>query len=94
LGLDLRTAKMNDADIHARLRALDEKLQHAEEQLKLKEPSNAGYVTTNLELRERYKALSEQVNRNVSAAENHGHRVSNLEYSVRMWLEGLDSGEI
>jgi hypothetical protein len=83
-----RTDEMEDheTDIHARLQKLGEQLRHAEAKFKLEDPVTLDDKVTGAELRARYNALLDRVGANVRDAEKHGRHVSDLEYSIRLWL--------
>ncbi len=74
-------------DIHGRLRALGADLAAAEARIKA---AGAGaHAATNAELKARYQALNAQVTAENADLEAHGHHVSALESSVRMWLDRI-----
>lgn len=80
---------MTDPDLHARLAALGSQLSKAEDHLKRTAPTDVGHVATNRELRARYAALTRQVETEDATAASHGHHVTDLEHSVRMWVDDL-----
>jgi hypothetical protein len=81
---------MNHTEIHARLAALGQRLHEAEARLHPKRRTTADHQATNAELLERYNSLIAQVDRDDAATEKQGRHVSDLEHSVRLWLESLD----
>ena len=80
---------MTEPDLHARLAALGTQLSAAEARLQRTASADAGHVATNRELRDRYAALSKQVDQEDATAASHGHHVTDLEHSVRMWVDQL-----
>lgn len=81
---------MNKPDLKSRLDALSERIDRAEARMKLKSALHDGHAQTMSTLRQRYAALSEKVNAETADAEAHGHHVSDLERSVRQWLDSLE----
>lgn len=81
---------MKEADIHSRLSALEVKLNKAQHQLDVKGHLNAVHNTSIAEIRERYDILNNKITNEVKNAEAHGHHVTDLEQSLRLWLDGLD----
>lgn len=81
---------MNNQTLKARLDALGYHIDLAQARLKKKDALSDGHARTADELRERYRLLSAKVREEVADAEAHGHHVSDLERSVREWLDGLE----
>ncbi|WP_272007534.1 3-ketoacyl-ACP reductase [Roseovarius sp. ZX-A-9] len=81
---------MTTADLKARLDQLAQHLQRAEAKLKRQDIFSADHKIKALELQERYEALSRKVHAEIAEAEAHGHHVSDLERSVREWLDSLE----
>jgi K+-transporting ATPase c subunit len=74
-------------DIHGRLKALGADLAAAE--ARLTAAGSSEHAATNAELKARYEALNAQVKAENADLEAHGHYVSALESSVRMWLDRI-----
>lgn len=81
---------MADSDLKTRLAALDAHIDRAEARLKLKDLFSADHQATAAELKQRYRLLSERLQGEINEAEAHGHHVSDLEVSVRQWLDSLE----
>jgi hypothetical protein len=79
----------NTPDIHDRLVSLGNRLAQAEQKLQEHAHLSKDHAATNLELRERYRKLKENVEREAQDAEAHGLHISSLEKSVRLWLEQI-----
>lgn len=77
-------------DLQARLDALSAKLDETEGALKERERWHDGHRLTKGELYARHNYLRGQVDREARDLEAHGHRVGNLEKSVREWLDTLN----
>ena len=58
--------------------------------LKAEASWNDGHRLTSGELDARYRFLKSQLNSELKDAETHGHHVSNLETSVREWVDSLE----
>jgi uncharacterized coiled-coil protein SlyX len=76
--------------LQSRLEQLEQHIQGAEARLKLKNLYAAHHQVKAAELRARYKALTEKLHAEIANEEAHGHHVSDLELSVRKWLDGLE----
>lgn len=81
---------MAEADLNTRLEDLGRRIEKVQARLKLKGLLSADHQIKASELLERYKALSEKMNVEVAEKEAQGHHVSNLERSVRQWLDSLE----
>lgn len=81
---------MNTPDLRARLDQLEQHIQTAESHLKQKGLFSADHQVTAAELRTRYKMLSAKVQADVADAEAQGHHVTDLEKSLRQWLDSLE----
>jgi len=81
---------MNMPDLKVRLDQLAEHLQRAEAHLKRGNIFSADHKLKALELQARYEALSRKVHAEITEAEAQGHHVSDLERSVREWLDSLE----
>ncbi|WOI56681.1 3-ketoacyl-ACP reductase [Palleronia sp. LCG004] len=83
---------MENEDLHDRLELLRRKIEAAEERLHERDnpPHDEAHLTAR-ELKERYRRLQARVSDEVADAEAHGHHVSNLERSVRQWVDSFDT---
>lgn len=81
---------MKETDIHSRLIALEAKINAAQHQLDVKRLSGADHKASIGKIRERYEILNNKVMNEVEDVEAHGHHVTDLEQSVRLWLDGLE----
>lgn len=83
---------MNDKDLHARLDALAHKIDATRTAMERKQHlfHDDQFLTAD-ELKERHETLRRRLDREVADAESHGHHVSNLERSVRAWLDEIDA---
>ncbi|MCB1369230.1 MAG: 3-ketoacyl-ACP reductase [Rhodobacteraceae bacterium] len=82
---------MTNQTLHERL----EKLGHAisETRARMKREAHlfsGGMHLTADELKDRYRILQARLEAEVADAEAHGHHVSDLEKSVRQWLDSVD----
>lgn len=75
--------------LHARLDAVSEKIAEAKRQLDQQGRWNDGHRLDTGELRARHAFLKSELDDEIEDLEAHGERVSNLEVSVRKWLDGL-----
>ena len=83
---------MTDKTLHQRLEALGQKIRATEE--RLRRDAHLYRDSTHLmaqELRERHARVTARVHSAVADAEAHGHHVSDLERSVRQWLDSVDA---
>ncbi len=83
---------MTSNELHARLDALAGKIESAKTELETRHGWNDGHRLSAGELEARYRFLKSQLDEEVSSLEAHGEHVSNLEVSVRKWLDGLSLG--
>ncbi|MGZ9810736.1 3-ketoacyl-ACP reductase [Pseudoroseicyclus sp. H15] len=86
---------MENASLHARMQALGHKLQAAEE--RLRKEAHLHQDSTHLtakELRERYRHLQARLNSEAAEEEAHGHHVGDLERSVQLWLDSIDTSHV
>lgn len=81
---------MTTPDLRSRLDQLERHIQTAKARLKRKNIFSADHQVNAAELAERYDALSRKVRDEVADLEAHGHHVSDLERSVRQWLDSLE----
>lgn len=81
---------MTMPDLHSRLDLLSQELQNAETKLKRKGMLSVDHEVTAAELRARHKALSQKLQAEVTQTEARGHHVSDLERSLRTWLDSLE----
>ncbi len=81
---------MNLLGLHAKLDQLQQHIQAAEQHLQKKNIFSADHQVKAAELRERYKVLERQVQAEVAENEAHGRHVTDLEQSVRQWLDSLE----
>jgi predicted nucleic acid-binding Zn-ribbon protein len=81
---------MDMSDLKSRLDALDRHIKEVEERLKLKGIFSADHQLKASELHERYRLLSQKLEEEVAAEEAQGHHVSDLELSLRQWLDSLE----
>jgi len=77
-------------DLHKRLDALSERITDMEARLKERSSWHDGHRLTSGELDARYRYLKSKLDGEVKAIEAHGHHVSDLEVSVRKWIDVLD----
>ena len=82
--------KVKETNIHSRLSALEAKVNEAQHQLDVKGHLSTDHKTRIGEIRERYEILNNKVINEVKDAEAHGRHVTDLEQSIRLWLDGLD----
>lgn len=83
---------MENDTLHDRLEALGNKIHAATE--KLREDEHLYHDSMHLtakELKERYKRLQARLNGDIADAEAHGQHVTNLERSVRQWIDSFDT---
>ena len=85
-----REATVTKSELKSRLDELGQHIDRAEQRLKLKGLFSADHQIKVSELLERYEALSRKLEAEVVEEEAHGHHVSNLERSVRQWLDSLE----
>lgn len=81
---------MDRPDLKSRLDALSDRIDRAEARLTLKRALHDERAQAMSTLRQRYAVLSEKVDAETAEAEAHGHHVSDLERSVRQWLDSLE----
>ena len=81
---------MTTNELHERLDALSNKISEVQKTLKAEASWNDGHRLTSGELDARYQFLKSQLNSELKDAEAHGHHVSNLEASVREWIDSLE----
>lgn len=81
---------MSTTDLQTRLSTLQDHIDKAEARLKLKGLFSADHHATSAELKQRHALLSGRLRDEITQAEQHGHHVSNLEASVRQWLDSLE----
>ena len=81
---------MNMPNLRSRLDHLDEHIQTAESHLNGKDIFSAEHKVKAAELRARYEALSRKLEAEVADAEAQGAHVSDLDRSVRQWLDSLE----
>lgn len=81
---------MPESDLNAQLATLTAHIDKVEARLKLKGVFSADHKATAEELRNRYRALIAKLRAETADAEAHGRHVSDLELSVRQWLDGLE----
>ncbi|QFT59382.1 hypothetical protein FIU94_11155 [Sulfitobacter sp. THAF37] len=83
---------MTDDTLHERLETLGTKIHAAE--ARLREEAHLHHDSMHLtakELRDRYNRLQARLNGDIADAEAHGQRISNLERSVRQWIDSFDT---
>tara|TARA_R100000687_G_scaffold65543_2_gene54251 strand:+ start:456 stop:701 length:246 start_codon:yes stop_codon:yes gene_type:complete len=80
---------MND-DLHTQLDAQAAQIDKTRSEAKAKEAWHDGHHLTAGELEARYAYPKGELDREVADADAHGRHVSNLEYSVRQWIDGRD----
>lgn len=76
--------------LHSRLDALAAKLKEVTASKHAKEHWHDGHAATNAELSERYQNIKSRIDEDVEHEEVLGNHVSDLEYSLREWLEDLN----
>lgn len=81
---------LEKTDINARLTAFQARLDKAEQQLKIRDKATADRKKTIQDFRRRYKIISDRVNKEVDDQTKQGRHVTDLEKSLRLWLNGLD----
>ncbi len=81
---------MGTSDLKSRLDELDHHIQKIENRLRLKNMFSASHKLKTSELHERYKALSQKLESEVAEQEAQGRHVSDLELSLRQWLDSLE----
>ena len=81
---------MTSTDLQTRLDHLSKRIEAAEVDLKGTGTFSAGHQASTAELRTRYNALTKKVRVEVAEAEANGHHVTDLEQSVRQWLDSLE----
>ena len=84
-----------DQNLHARLEALGHKIETAETKLREKPHlhSEEKHLTAK-ELKDRYRHLQARLNGEIADEEAHGRHVSDLERSVRQWLDSIDTTHV
>lgn len=82
---------MKSKDLHTRLERLGETISKTRKRMKREAHlfHDEMHLTAD-ELKERYHALQDRLRGEVADAEAHGRHVSNLEKSVRQWLDSID----
>lgn len=80
---------MKRDDLHARLDAVSDQISNAQKSLEDHGHWNDGHRLTAGELDARHRYLKNELDEEVRDLEAHGERVSDLEYSVRKWIDGL-----
>ncbi len=80
---------MDTSDLKSRLDKLDRHIQQVEERLRLKGIFSADHQIKVSELHQRYRLLSKRLDKEVAEQEAQGHHVSDLELSLRQWLDSL-----
>ena len=81
---------MPTQDLKSRLDVLEQHIGEAEKHLKDKDLFSPDHAQTASELRRRYEVLLRKVQDDVADAEAQGHHVSDLETSIRQWLDALE----
>ena len=83
---------METHTLHDRLEALGRKIHAAEERLREREHlyHDTAHLTAK-ELKTRYRHLQARLNGEIADAELRGEHVSDLERSVRQWLDSIDT---
>lgn len=76
-------------DLHDRLEAVSGKIAEAKRELEQHSRWNDGHRLDAGELEARYRYLRSELDEEIEDLEAHGERVSNLEVSVRKWLDRL-----
>lgn len=77
-------------DLKSRLDMLEQHIKTAEKHLKDKDLFSPDHAQTASQLRRRYDVLSKKLHDDVANAEAQGHQVSDLETSIRQWLDALE----
>lgn len=86
---------MENDSLHTRLEALRQKIDAAEKKLREQEHQRQdGAHLTAQELKDRYARLQARLNGEAADAEAHGHHVTDLERSVRQWVESFDTTHV
>lgn len=82
---------MESKDLHARLERLGQTISHTRERMKRESHlfQDEMHLTAD-ELKQRYLALQDRLRGEVADTEAHGQHVSDLEKSVRQWLDSID----
>ncbi|MFC4670223.1 3-ketoacyl-ACP reductase [Seohaeicola nanhaiensis] len=81
---------MDSHSLHDRLEALGQKIAAAEAKLRDRAPHGAAQLTAQ-ELKTSYQRLQARLNREIADTEAQGHHVTDLERSVRQWIDSLDA---
>ena len=76
-------------DLHARLDAVSDKIAKAQKDLEAHGRWSDGHRLTAGELDARHRYLKAELDEEIRDLEAHGERVSDLEVSVRKWIDGL-----
>ncbi len=82
---------MDGKDLYTRLERLGETI--SKTRARMKRDAHLFHDEMHLtadELKERYHILQERLRGEVAEVEAHGHHVSDLETSVRQWLDSID----
>ena len=80
---------MAENDLHARLELLGKRISAAKKTLDEHSSWNDGHKLSVGELEARHRFLAEELEGEIKDAEAHGRHVSNLEASLREWLDSL-----
>ena len=85
-----KEANVAVSELRSRLDHLNQRIERAHNRLNVKGLLSADHKITASDLSARYAALSAKVHEDTADAEAHGHHVSDLEKSVREWLDSLE----
>ena len=78
-----------DAELDQRMRDLGQKLNAAQEKIRLQHVLFQEHGTTAADLKKRYELLQKRLADEVAEDENHGHHVTELERSFRAWMDRI-----
>lgn len=76
-------------DLHSRLNAISQKIDAAKGELQKHDRWNDGHRLDTGEMEARYQFLKSELDSEIEDLEAHGRKVSDLEVSLRKWLDGL-----
>jgi hypothetical protein len=83
---------MLDTDLHSKLEALGAKIDATLERFRQESALfKSEQHLTGTQLEERYRMLKARLDGEVGQVEAHGRHVSDLEKSVRSWIDSLDA---
>ena len=81
---------MAEKNLQDRLDKLDHRIRDVQKRMKLKGIFSSEHQVKATELERRYRALSKKLDAEIADQEAHGHHVSDLEKSIREWVDSLE----